>query len=92
MHKGQDVGVNLYVYKHEEGVVYLYENLSAEFILEESISWKLKNCGVEGTKKNAVVVHLRPNTYKRIDINRTEMSEDPFEAVIDKCTYSMIKK
>ena len=44
---GINVGINAYILNHPNGIFYFYENLSAQYILKESLIFDLNNAKIE---------------------------------------------
>lgn len=69
---GQEIDINLYVYQHDGGVAFAYENSTSDKELDEEITFELKGLRIDenpsATKLNFVV---GPNSTKVIRLSKT---------------------
>ena len=50
LYKGKESGINCYVFSHQDGLIYSYQNTSAQLKLVESLEFELVNCVIEGVR------------------------------------------
>jgi len=69
-YKNKDVGIYVYALPHEKGVSWEYENTSKDYVLDETITFNLKNAWIEGSNDDTMRVILNPGCTKVINISK----------------------
>ena len=66
--RGQDVGIAVYVAKHQGGVTFTYENKSSQYRLIEKVNFSLQGCRIEGLRGSRIKVTLEPGETSILNI------------------------
>lgn len=56
--EGIDVGIRYWIYLHDKGLIFYFENNSENFILKESTVFALDYCYIEGVPSNYIEIVL----------------------------------
>ena len=84
------VGISQYIYYYADGVIYVYDNNSEDYLLNESVKFSLSNCEIEGTDNNLTEQIVKPGENKCINILKLPNCEI-FSAKLEKCCFNVIK-
>lgn len=90
---GNDVGICLYGLMHHSGCFWEYENLSIDYMQEETITVKLVNAWIDGYDGDTIKIVLHPGQKKLIEVKYGE-GGDPGavgSGNLDKCTFRVTK-
>jgi len=69
-YKNKDVGVYVYALPHQKGMSWEYENTSKDYVLDETITFNLKNAWIEGCNDDTMRIILNPGCTKVINITK----------------------
>lgn len=86
----EDVGIHLYGLMHESGCIWEYENLSAEYMLEETIKVKLVNAWIDGYDGDSIKIVLNPGQKKLIEIIYGKGNNED-SGNLEECTFRITK-
>lgn len=67
-YKGKDVGICCYGLRHSDGVTWEYVNESKGYVLEETVTFNLKNAWIEGFNYDTMKIVLKPGQSKLVDV------------------------
>ncbi len=85
---GNNYDMYSYLLQHEHGTSLYYENNTDEFILDEDITFDLRDCKIEGISGSAAKVRVGPRQSSLVNIIRTGPS---FSAQVTYCTYQIFR-
>jgi Calpain family cysteine protease len=85
---GNSYNIYSYLLEHDHGSSLFYENNTDEFILDEDITFDLRDCKIEGISGSAAKVRVGPRQSSLINIIRTGPS---FSAQVTYCTYQIYR-
>jgi hypothetical protein len=67
-HVNGDIDICVYTLKHGGGICYLYENLTKNSILEETIKFKTNGLHLVGEEKDEMIIKIGPGESKFIEL------------------------
>lgn len=83
-----DVGITAYILNHQNGISYLYENLSTQYVLKEQLMFELDNARIEAIPGRHVDILLRPGQSYLINISPI-VAGQPYSIRVAGCRFAV---
>lgn len=86
---GEDVGISVYYCKHNNGILFNYENKSTEYRLIEKVTFELNGCRIEGFRGSSLKITLEPGETDVVRI--VPFGGQDWSVRLTSCRYSVVR-